>query len=235
MPEAHEAEGDERVGLVIVAAGESRRMAGVDKIFTPLAGLPLIAHTVEIFEAHPLVGALVLVLSPDKVEMGRSLAQERGWRKLAAVCAGGARRQDSVRLGLERLGPTPWVAIHDGARPCAGPELLDRGIEAARETGAAVAAVPAKDTIKVVSPAGLVLNTPSRDGLWLVQTPQVFKYDVLMQAHGGAQQGQNFTDDSALVEAMGHQVRVFMGSYDNLKVTTNEDLATAEHIIINRE
>ena len=209
-------------------------MAGVDKIFTPLAGLPLIAHTVETFEAHTLVSAIVLVLSPEKVEIGRSLAQERGWRKLTAVCAGGARRQDSVRLGLERLSPVPWVAIHDGARPCAGPELLDRGIEAARETGAAVAGVPAKDTIKVVSPAGIVLNTPPRDGLWLVQTPQVFKYDILMQAHGTAQKERDFTDDSALVEEIGHQVRVFMGSYDNLKVTTSEDLATAEHIITSR-
>lgn len=234
MPEVQGPEGDEWVGLVIVAAGESRRMAGVDKIFTPLVGLPLIAHTVEIFEAHPMVRSLVLVLPPEKVEMGRSLAQERGWRKLAAVCAGGARRQDSVRLGLERLGPTPWVAIHDGARPCAGTELLNRGMEAARETGAAVAAVPAKDTIKVVSPAGLVLKTPPRDGLWLVQTPQVFRYDLLMQAHGAAQQDQNVTDDSELVEAMGNQVKVFMGSYDNLKVTTSEDLAAAEQIIMSR-
>ena len=221
------------LGVIIVAAGTSRRMAGVDKIFAPLLGLPLIAHVVETVQSCTLVRELVLVLSPDRVGLGQTLAKERGWRKVTSVCQGGNRRQDSVRLGLERLTPCPWVAVHDGARPCIGPELLEQGVEAAQETGAAVAAVPARDTIKVVSSLGLVESTPPRDTLWMVQTPQVFKYDLLLQAHRTCQ--ETVTDDAAMVEDLGHRVKVFMGSYSNLKVTTPEDMAIAELFLRTRE
>ena len=227
-------EPQKQVGLIVVAAGASSRMAGVDKIFTPVLGVPLIVHTVEAFESQPIVGDMVLVLSPDKVGLGRELARERRWAKVTPerVCQGGQRRQDSVRLGLEHLAPSYWVAVHDGARPCIGPDLLAQGIEAARETGAAVAAVPAKDTIKVVSPANnLVEATPSRDTLWMVQTPQVFRYDLLMQAHRLGEMWETATDDAAMVERLGHKVKVFMGSHSNLKVTTPEDLAMAEILL----
>ena len=207
-------------------------MAGTDKIFTPLLGLPLIAHTVEALEAIPRVGEVVLVLTSHNVGLGQALAKERGWRKVASVCSGGARRQDSVRLGLERLPECPWVAVHDGARPCIEPELFERGIEAARETGAAVAAVPAQDTIKVVSPQGLVESTPPRDTLWMVQTPQIFRYELLHQAHRACQ--ETLTDDAAMVESLGHRVKVYMGSYSNLKVTTPEDLVLAEALLMRR-
>ncbi len=216
------------LGAIIVAAGESRRMSDIDKIFAPVLGLPLIVHTVEAFERCPLVRDIVLVLSPDNVGRGEALARERGWRKIVSVCQGGGRRQDSVNLGLERLpdGRNPWIAVHDGARPCVGPDLLERGLDAAQETGAAVAAVPSKDTIKVVSPSHLVESTPSRDTLWMVQTPQVFRYDLLLQAHRTCQ--KTVTDDASMVESLGRKVKVFMGSYGNLKVTTPEDLAVAE-------
>ena len=209
-------------------------MSGVDKIFTSLLDSPLILHTVEAFEACPLVGAMVLVLPSSKVERGRALAKERGWRKLGPnqVCEGGPRRQDSVRLGLERLPEFPWVAVHDGARPCVLPELVERGFEAAQGTGAAVAAVPARDTVKLVSSAGLVEDTPSRDSIWMVQTPQVFRYDVLLQAHRSCT--ETVTDDAAMVESLGYRVKVFMGSYSNLKVTTQEDLAVAEMLLRKR-
>ena len=212
-----------------MAAGESRRMGSVDKTFAPLLGLPLIAHTVETFESSALVTELVLVLSPGKLKEGEALARERGWRKLTSVCQGGPRRQDSVLLGLERLHSCQWVAVHDGARPCVGPELLERGLVAARETGAAVAAVPAKDTVKVVSSLGLVEATPPRDSLWMVQTPQVFRYDLLLRAHRDCI--NTVTDDAAIVENLGHGVKVFMGSYTNLKVTTPEDLALADALL----
>ena len=217
-----------------MAAGDSRRMAGVDKIFTPLLGLPLIAHTVEALEACPLVCGLVLVLSSDKVAMGQALARECGWSKVA-TCQGGARRQDSVRLGLECFDKSyTWVAVHDGARPCIEPTLLERGFDAAQETGAAVAAVPAKDTVKVVVD-GLVEATPSRDSLWLVQTPQVFRYELLVEAHGLAHKRETVTDDASMVEDLGHRVKVFMGSYTNLKITTPEDLALAEFLLASRQ
>ena len=221
-----------RLSVIIVAAGESRRMGGADKIFSPVLGLPLIAHTVEALEACPLVTQLVLVLSPAKVELGRNLAKERGWAKVTSVCPGGPRRQDSVRLGLELLDTCEWVAAHDGARPCVHAELLARGIEAAQETGAAVAAVPAKDTIKVVSSGGLVEATPQRDGLWVVQTPQVFRYDILLQAHRSCP--DTVTDDAAMVESLGHKVKVFRGLYTNFKVTTPEDLVMIELLIKER-
>ena len=218
----------ERLAAVVVAAGESTRMAGVDKIFTPLLDVPVIAHSAEAIESSPLVSDWVLVLPKDRVGRGKYLARSRGWSKLTCVCAGGPRRQDSVRLGLERLSRAEgfWVAIHDGARPCIGSDLLERGVEAARETGASVAAVPAKDTVKVVSSQRIVESTPPRDTLWLVQTPQVFRYDLLLDAHRACH--DTFTDDAAMVESLGHSVKVFMGSYSNLKVTTVEDLAIAK-------
>ena len=226
--------GNDSLSVVIVAAGQSRRMAGVDKIFADILNKPLIAHTVEALEASPLVDELVLVLSPEKVPLGRSLARDRAWTKLPpeSVCAGGPRRQDSVLLGLERLSPCRWVAVHDGARPCVDADTLERGLEAASESGAAVAAVPAKDTIKVVTAGSRVESTPPRDTLWLVQTPQVFLYDVLRQAHLACD--QDVTDDASMVERLGRDVHVFMGSYANLKVTSREDMDVAEALLRNR-
>ncbi len=222
------------MGVIVVGAGASRRMAGIDKVFTPLLGLPLIVHAVETFLASPIVGAMVIVLAPDKVELGRAIAKERGWGDRTTLCAGGQRRQDSVRLGLKQLASSPWVAVHDAARPCIDAELLERGVEAARETGAAVAAVPAKDTIKTVSEELLVVDTPPRNALWMVQTPQVFRYDLLVEAHRSSEGPDTATDDASLVEAMGHKVKVYPGSYNNLKVTTSEDLAYAELHLKNR-
>ena len=227
-----------QVAVVLVAAGESRRMAGVDKIFAPLLGTPLIAHTIDAFERCPMVGQITLVLSRENVGRGIELVQEVGWRKLTTehVCPGGLRRQDSVRLGLETVDGAhyPWVAVHDGARPCVDPDLLERGLEAARETGAAVAAVPAKDTVKVVSPVGIVESTPARDSLWMVQTPQIFSYQALFEAHSSCPPEVTFTDDAAMVERLGSSVKVFMGSYSNLKVTTPEDMEMAQVFLKSR-
>ena len=214
------------LGLIIVAAGNATRMMGVDKIFVPVMGVPLIAYSIEALASSPLVGSFVLVLASRNVAAGERLAAERGWPKLAAVCEGGARRQDSVKLGLDKLPPCSWVAVHDGARPAPGPGILERGIKAAQQTGASVAAVPAKDTVKVVSDSGVVESTPPRSSLWMVQTPQVFAYEILEAAHRDCE--ETFTDDAAMVESMGYKVRVFEGSYANLKVTTPEDLAMVE-------
>ena len=216
------------LGAIVVAAGESRRMDGVDKTFVPFLGIPLVAHSVQTLESSPLVSGIVLVLSPARVKEGRALVAQQGWRKVLSVVPGGVRRQDSVLNGLEVLPGErfPWVLVHDGARPCLEPLLVERGLAAAMETGAAVAAVPAKDTIKVVSTDGLVQATPPRETLWMVQTPQVFRHDILLEAH--SQWRDAVTDDAAMVEGLGYQVKVFMGSYSNLKVTTPEDLVTAE-------
>ena len=211
---------------VIVAAGRSSRMGGVDKTFAPLLDAPLIAHTVERFDSHPGISEVVLVLASESVGRGRELASTRKWRNVTQVCAGGDRRQDSVYNGLLALSPCDLVLVHDGARPCVDGDTLTRGIQAAMEHGAAIAGTPVKDTIKRVTPELLIEDTPERSRLWAAQTPQVFRYDLLVQAH--RQCKSDVTDDAAMVESLGHEVRMYEGAYENIKVTTAGDLTIAE-------
>jgi 2-C-methyl-D-erythritol 4-phosphate cytidylyltransferase len=204
-------------------------MGGVDKTFAPLLGVPLVAHTLAHFAAFPPVTEIVLVLAADRLEQGKRLAQTCNYQKTIRLCPGGERRQDSVRFGLEALSPCQWVIVHDGARPCLDPQMLQRGLAAVPETGAAVAGVPVKDTIKVVSPQKMILDTPGRETLWAAQTPQIFRYELLWEAHRRC--AQTVTDDAAMVESLGHPVKMFLGSYENLKVTTPEDLIIAEALL----
>ena len=222
---------DASAGGIIVAAGASTRMGGVDKIFVELGGRPLIEHSIDVFEGCPAVASIVLVVAQGQSlwDAARLVDQRPQWRKVRAIRPGGPRRQDSVALGLAALPPCEWVVVHDGARPLVTPELITSGVEAASSTGAAIAAVPAKDTIKVVDDAQQVASTPDRSGLWLVQTPQVFRRDLLERAHREVQ--EDVTDDAAMVERLDVSVRVFMGSYANIKVTTLEDLAVAEALL----
>ena len=215
-----------QVGAVIVAAGRSTRMGGVDKTFAPIYGRPLVAHTLDRFESSSLIDQIVLVLAEDSLEQGRKLVEERDYEKVAHVCAGGQRRQDSVRNGLELLSPCDWVIVHDGARPCLDDAILQRGLDAAAECGSAVAGVPVKDTIKLVTPDQMVKDTPDRSQLWAAQTPQIFRYGLLLEAHRTCT--QDVTDDAAMVESLGHPVKMFLGSYENIKVTTADDLVIAE-------
>ncbi len=207
-------------------------MGGLDKTFAPIWGTPLILHTLGQFDDFAPVAEVVLVLAPGSLEQGRQLVAQRGYRKISHICAGGARRQDSVRAGLEALNPCDLVMVHDGARPGLDQALLHRGLEAVRECGAAVAGVPVKDTIKVVSTGGMVTQTPPRESLWAAQTPQIFRYDLLTDAH--RQCTEDVTDDAAMVESLGHPVKMFLGSYENLKVTTPEDMAVVEAVLKGR-
>ena len=218
-----------QVGAVIVAAGRSTRMGGVDKTFAPILGRPLVAHTLDRFESSSLIDQIVLVLAEDSLEQGRKLVEERDYEKVAHVCAGGQRRQDSVRNGLELLSPCDWVMVHDGARPCLDDAMLQRGLAAAAACGSAVAGVPVKDTIKLVTPDQMVKDTPDRSQLWAAQTPQIFRYDLLLGAHQTCT--QDVTDDAAMVESLGHPVKMFLGAYENIKVTTTDDLVIAERFL----
>ena len=155
------------------------------------------------------------------------------WKKVADVCTGGRRRQDSVAAGLKLLGQCEWVIIHDGARPLLTQELIMRGLEAAVETGAAVAAVPVTDTIKLAGDHQIVIETPPRSNLWAVQTPQIFRFDIIKEAYRQAK--GDVTDDAMLVEQIGGKVKLYMGSYDNLKITTPRDLAIAELLLKEHE
>lgn len=225
--------GRDKVGAIIVAAGQSSRMGGVDKIFAPLCGKPLLAQLVEVFQDCPSVDEVVIVLGKGNLERGQRLVAERGWSKVIAVCQGGLRRQDSVREGMKRLSDCQWAVIHDGARPLISTNIIETGLDEAQSNGVAIAAVPVKDTIKLVSEDGFVQQTPNRQDLWAVQTPQVFRFDLLAKAH--RQAAGEVTDDAMLVEQLGYKVKVYMGSYENIKVTTPEDLALAESILRKRK
>ena len=215
-----------KVGAVIVAAGNSTRMGGLDKTFAPVLGMPLVVHTIDQFESSSLVHQIVLVVAKDSVGRARELIQHRAYSKVTNVCVGGRRRQDSVRSGLEALSSCEWVMVHDGARPCLDEAILQRGLEAAFRYGSAIAGVPVKDTIKMVSPHQIVEKTPDRSLLWAAQTPQVFRYPMLLDAHRAL--NQDFTDDAAMIESLGHSVKMYLGSYENIKVTTSDDLVIAE-------
>jgi len=207
-------------------------MAGADKLFAPLGGVPLLVRALRAFQDSPLVDRIVLVLSAGNLERGRALADACGVDKLTAACEGGPRRQDSVRLGLEALsaaGGCEWVLVHDGARPLVSAELIERGLAAARETGAAVPAVPLADTVKLAAADGTVERTLDRSHLWAAQTPQVFRYDLLLRAH--REVTAEVTDDAAMLEALGLPVKLFEGSAANIKVTTPEDLRLAEALL----
>jgi 2-C-methyl-D-erythritol 4-phosphate cytidylyltransferase len=221
-----------KVGAIIVAAGDSRRMGGIDKIFARLNGEPLLAKTVSVFQDCRSIDEIVIVLAKKNLEQGRKLVKERHWPKVIAVCPGGLRRQDSVKEGLRRLTDCEWVVIHDGARPCISVDIIERGLAAAKGSGAAIAGVPVKDTLKVVSRRGIVQQTPSRESLWAAQTPQVFRYKLIAEAY--AQTDEEVTDDAALVEKLGQKVEIYMGSYHNIKVTTPEDLVIAEVFLQNQ-
>ena len=203
-------------------------MRGTDKLFALLAGRPLLAHVLARFQDSPSVGSIALVLSSQNLQRGRDLVAEYDIAKASAVCIGGPRRQDSVRLGLEALGACDWVLVHDGARLLINPGIPE-GLEAARESGAAVPAVPIADTVKEAGPDGTVARTLDRRRLWAAQTPQVFRYDLLLRAH--REVTHDVTDDAAMLETLGLAVRLYPGSPLNIKVTNLEDLHAAEAML----
>jgi 2-C-methyl-D-erythritol 4-phosphate cytidylyltransferase len=161
--------------------------------------------------------------------MAEKLAEEEKWTKVVEICPGGQRRQDSVEAGLSKLPPCDWVIVHDGARPLVTQEIIERGLEEAHETGAAVAAVPVTDTIKMAGDDMLVMGTPPRRSLWAVQTPQIFRYNIIAEAY--RQNKYDATDDSSLVERSGYKVKLYAGSPDNIKITAPRDLLIAEMLV----
>ncbi len=216
----------QKAAAIIVAAGESRRMEGIDKVLATLGGQPLLLRATRPFQECPQVGQIVVVVSGEKRQQCRHLVSGEEWSKVSDVCIGGERRQDSVAAGLALLEPCDWVIVHDAARPLVTRDIIERGLAEAEETGAAAAAIPVTDTIKVAGDDRLVTETLSRRNLEAVQTPQVFRFDIINEAHRRA--GDEVTDDATLVERLGHRVKLYMGSYENIKVTTPADLVLAE-------
>jgi 2-C-methyl-D-erythritol 4-phosphate cytidylyltransferase/2-C-methyl-D-erythritol 2,4-cyclodiphosphate synthase len=224
------------LGAVIVAGGNSSRMQGVDKQISNLAGVPVALHSVSVFNSMPEVGWIVFVTSGRNLEFFRNEISAGDFNKVVAVVESGERRQDSVKNGLDAISDyggdaLEFVAIHDGARPFIDVELVQRGVRAAEKVGAGIAAVPVKDTIKT-APHRVVTSTPDRSELWSVQTPQVFRRDVIKAAHDIVT--DDVTDDASMVESIGGLVAVFDGSNDNIKITTPEDLQLANLIFQRR-
>jgi len=223
-------------GVVIVAAGSGKRMGGQrNKLWLPLAGEPILAHTVRLFATHRDVDHIVLVVSEQ------DHADVRKWLQKEAiqltVVLGGAERQDSVRNGLGALSENcTYVLVHDAARPFVTREQISEMIKQVEHDQATIMAVPVKDTIKVVGATGIVEATPARESLWAVQTPQAFRMSLLREAHEAAQRaGKVGTDDAMLVEWLGHSVTVVQGSYENIKITTPDDLWFGEEILRKRK
>jgi len=209
-------------------------MQGRDKLWTPLAGRLTLARTIDVFEGSPIVDRIILVLNFERLSDAATLCAQEGWQKIAALVPGGQRRQDSVCAGLDALAAIApacqWVMIHDGARPLVTSTILEAGLQAARQHRAAIAAVPVKDTIKLVQ-HGNVSSTIDRSQLWAIQTPQVFSFPLIHQAHHSSAAQSDVTDDAALLEQLGKAVSVFPGDYTNIKITTQEDLLLAEAFI----
>ena len=219
-------------GVIIVAAGSASRMGGVNKILAPLAGKPVICHTLLAFNENPAISDIVLVTREDMVLNLQKIADEYGFLKVTDVITGGSCREDSVKNGFERLIKNPeikTVLIHDGARPLVRQEVINRVINAAEEFSAVVPAVPVKDTIKKIGVLGRVEQTVERENLVNIQTPQGFEVETFKTALEKAGEDlSRFTDDASIAEAAGFPVYTVMGDYKNIKITTPEDVILAE-------
>ena len=222
------------IAAIIVSAGESQRMAGLDKIFAPILNKPVINYSISTFAECPEISEIVVVLAKSSIDKFKALLKQSNWKKPISYCVGGASRQDSVMAGLSLLNPCDLVIIHDGARPCITKEIVRRAINSVSETGAATAGVPTTDTIKIVGKNDAVVSTPPRESLWNIQTPQIFNYDLIRKAH--LQKPNTYiTDDSTLVEQMGVVVKVFWGSYNNIKITNTQDIYIVESTLSEKQ
>ena len=219
---------------LIPAAGMGKRMgASINKQYLRLAGVPIVARTISVFEASPLIDAIYLVIPADEIPYCQEhVVAAFGFHKVVAIIPGGPERQNSVMNGLQAMRPDvadeDVIVIHDGVRPFISEGLISEAIGTARNCAGALVAVPSKDTIKTVC-NGIVIETPLRETLWQAQTPQVFRYGIILDAHTSAQQnGYLGTDDASLVERVGGEVHIIRGDYRNIKITTPEDLVLAE-------
>jgi 2-C-methyl-D-erythritol 4-phosphate cytidylyltransferase len=225
-----------KTAAVIPAAGAGLRMGGVTaKQFLEVDGRPILALTLEKFQACPLIDSITLVV--PLAEIGfckREIVERYNFDKVDNIILGGERRQDSVRFGLEASKEEFGLAvIHDGVRPFIDIDLIERSIEAAKIHRAVITALPAKETVKKVDKSGFVIKTYERRDVWSVQTPQVFMYEDIMSAHEKAvsEGWDDVTDDASLIERLGIPVKVILGSEYNIKITTPQDLELARYLL----
>ena len=221
-------------GVVIVAAGTGSRMnMGINKQFIKLEGKEIIAYTIEKFYNNSNIEDIVVVVKEDESDFFKKEILDKYNFKNVKIAYGGKERQDSVYNGLKLLDEKcDVVLIHDGARPFVSDEIIDTCIEEVKEHKAIVVGVPVKDTIKVIDNDKNIVDTPNRSVLWAVQTPQTFDYNILIHAYKDAfKNGFYGTDDAMLVERIGYKVKMVEGSYNNIKITTQEDLSMGSQIL----
>ncbi|CEG25229.1 2-C-methyl-D-erythritol 4-phosphate cytidylyltransferase [Bacillus sp. B-jedd] len=221
--------------VILPAAGQGKRMgAGINKLLLELNNMPVLIHTLLAFESDEDCDGMILAVNPDEQEQIKSLLDKYKIKKQVIFATGGTERQQSVYSGLKAVRGSSLVLVHDAARPFITKGLIQALVEAAERDGAAIAAVPVKDTVKKVA-ENHVVETIERSSLWAVQTPQAFRVSVLMEAHEKADSERFLgTDDASLVERLPHPVAVVPGDYNNIKLTTREDLVFAEAILKQR-
>lgn len=228
-----------KVTALIPCAGQGKRMGGrVSKQFMEVDGRSLLAYTLAQFEQHPLIDNLVLVTREEDIDYcWRKVVKKEAFTKVTQIVAGGKERQDSVYQGLLALSEeTEWVVVHDGARPLISTAAITAVLKTALAKGAAIIGVPAKDTIKMLNPDLTVQETPPRELLWHIQTPQVFSRELLLRAYReAAEKGWQGTDDASLVERLGVKVHLVQGDYNNIKITTPEDFVFLQEILRTRD
>lgn len=217
---------------VIVCAGNSTRMGGVNKILLPLGNSTVIGNTMLAFQNTESIKEIIIVSRPQDFDAIRSEAKKLNISKFRLCVEGGDTRQKSVTNGIRHVSKdTEFIAIHDGARPLVKPEHIEKTIKDASVFGGATLGVPVKDTIKVVSDS-LIVDTPYRPSLYITQTPQIFRKRIYFEGIDFAlEHNLDFTDDCQLVEAIGHKVYMTIGDYTNIKITTPEDIKIAEVLL----
>ena len=218
---------------LIPAAGAGKRMGGErNKQYLEVGGRPILVHTLEVFDRCDAISEVYLIVPEDDLAFACEIVDGMRFSKNIKVIPGGKERQDSVRNGLNSIYGCDMVMVHDGVRPFVTEEIIIRAIEETIKYGATTVAVPAKDTIKSVDGDGFVIETLERKKLWQIQTPQTFKYEIIKEAFDRAYADAFYgTDDAALVERLGYKVKIVEGSYQNIKITTPEDMIIAEAIL----
>lgn len=224
------------VTAVIVAAGNSTRMGGINKQFLLIDGVPVLIRTLQAFSNCELINEIIIAAREEDIPKMFAMIKDYEVLKVTDIVKGGETREESVFNAIRRSSPlSEFLAIHDGARPLVTEKIIENTVLEAFQTGAAATGVKVKDTIKIVNDNNVITNTPNRDYLWAVHTPQVFERKMYLSAVDNVINSEQFTDDCKLIEEYGGEVTMVEGSYENIKITTPEDINIAEAIIYRRE
>lgn len=226
------AEKQEKTAAIVLAAGKGKRMnSDVHKQYLLIYGKPVIYYTLKAFDESKVDEVVLVTGEEDIGYCRREIIEKYGFKKVSGIVAGGKERFDSVYEGLKAVAGCDYVLIHDGARPFITPELINENIVCVKETGACVTAVPSKDTVKIADEEGFIRDTPARSLVWLIQTPQSFQYKIILEAYQKRAEAKDnsVTDDAMVVEKYAHRkIRLLMGDYRNIKITTPEDMLLAK-------